>query len=332
MNSMSLCHAFRLIVFAITLVVIALSTHAQSAQSVIPPETRRPNYQVVDRTYFESKFGPSFTGNDVTPLVVGAKLPSGGYLLQRIDTSSGSPVLQDAGTVLPGSFKALPHLTASAKNMVDFVNPNPELVAVDYSVSTSAQAITATVTTAGGEKLRMQGTWLVLTVSRRDIQCNSTTTVFIAEVVQDEPGNESLLYPSEDLDIYLHRVDCEALLLDPLDCAEMQACWTAHATCMVNAATTYNNAIAECNSWSTLIVGVGVGACGGLGAGCAIGTIFPGIGNCIGGALGIITGGFSGGLGAHWLCVRNARLAYENSVDVCYNGLEGCLEQWVMTP
>jgi hypothetical protein len=137
----------------------------------------------------------------------------------------------------------------------------------------------------------MQGTWLVLTLSRRDIPCHSATTVFIAEVVQEEPGNEGLLYPSEDLDTYLHRVDCEALLLDPLGCAAMQACWTEHATCMVNAATTYNNAIAECNSWSTLIVGVGGGACVGLGAGCAIGTIVPGIGNCVGGAFGLITGG-----------------------------------------
>ncbi len=101
---------------------------------------------------------------------------------------------------------------------------------------------------------------------------------------------------------------------------------------MVNAAKTYNNAITECNSWSTLILGVGTGACVGLGTGCAIGTIVPALGNCVGGAIGLITGGFTGGLGAFWLCVRNARLAYENSVDVCYNELEGCVEQWGLRP
>ncbi len=303
---------------------------AEAQLKAVPPEITRPKYAIVDEAFFESKFGTSFTNGDVTPLVVGKPDSTGKHPLQRIDISSGELVLHNVGSIRPSRFTLVPALTATVRNMEDFVNPDPNLISANFSISTRAHSVTAAVVTSSKEELRLQGTWMTVAVSSRECGYSSMATVFIAESVEIQAGNEVLTVPSERFDDYLPEVDCGEL--SPEDCASMQQCLTNYATCMVNAATVYNREFDECGSWVSSLKGIGAGAAGGCGLGLGIGTVVPGIGTLLGGGIGIVVGGFTGGLSYHWGCVRSARLTYETSVAVCANNLSGCLEQWIIDP
>lgn len=113
---------------------LCLAGAAFAGVADIPPQILPPKYSPVDETYFESKFGSSFTGEDVTPLVVGARDPQGWYPLQRIDLSTGAVVLHNAGSIQPTNFQPLPHLNTTVRNMVDFVSTDPNLIGVDWSM------------------------------------------------------------------------------------------------------------------------------------------------------------------------------------------------------
>jgi len=216
--------------------------------------------------------------------------------------------------------------------MEDFVNPDPNLISVNFSISTRAHSVTAAVVTSSREELRLQGTWMTVAVSSRDCRYSSTATVFIAESVEIQAGNEALTPPSEKFDDYLQEVDCEEQGLSAEDCASMQQCFINYATCMVNAATIYNREVDECGSWASSLKAIGAGAAGGCGIGLGIGSAVPGVGTLLGGGIGVVVGGFTGGLSYHWYCMRDARITYETSVAVCANNFGGCLLLFSINP
>lgn len=196
-------------------------------------------------------------------------------------------------------------------------------------MTSQGQTVLANVQTTASESLRMRGVWLTLRVVNADLGQNDTVTVFVAEAVQTGNGNESLSGPSEDIDQYLTIIDCDSLTGQ--ECADLQQCYTSYANCMINAATVYNDAVEDCNSWETTIIGVGAGACTGTGLGLGIGTALPGPGTCVGGALGMVIGGIVGGIGAYWYCMDDASDTYYTDAAICVNNLEACVQQWVLT-
>jgi len=298
---------------------------AEAQLKAVPPEITRPTYAMVDEAFFESKFGTSFTNGDLTPLVVGKPDSTGKHPLQRIDISSGELVLHDVGSIRPSRFTFVPALTATVRNMEDFINLDPNLISVNFSISTRAHSVTAAVVTSSQEELRLQGTWMTVAVSSHECRYSSTTTVFIAEAVELQAGNEVLTPPSENIYDFLYEVDCVGLSLSAEDCESLQRCLNNYATCMANAGTVYIRTFNECGSWASTLKGIGAGAIGGCGLGAGIGCAVPGVGTLLGGGIGVVVGGFTYGLSSHWYCVRAARITYETEVAKCANLLRGCL-------